>query len=179
MNEQQIFNIIRPIILDVTGVPEVILADPNASAPAGSYAAVQPQQSIEQHGQAVIHRSNVPGEPNINIDPRAQVIANCSVNFYRADAMTYAQRLFQANKRPDVSAALFLAGLGWSHAGPINNLTALQASRYEPRAQLSIFLMYETTDEVTINSIERATVIVENEKAEELTRVDIETPDAP
>lgn len=178
MNNIQLFDIIRPIILSVTGVPECILADPNAPAPTGEYAAVRPKQSITERGQANIIRTNGTGN-ELDVDVRAQIIAECSVNFYRGNAVDYAERLKQCNKRPDISEALFRAKLGWNRTSAVNNLTTLQSNNQEQRAQISIFLMYETTDEVTINSIERASFDVQYETGVIVASGSVETIDAP
>jgi hypothetical protein len=179
MTNDELFDIMRPIILTVTGVPEVILANPNAPAPSGPYAAVQPQQVITEQGQANVRRSNVTGQESITVDVRAQIMCECSINFYRGDTRTMAGKLKQSNKRPDVSATLFKNKLGWNRTGPVNNLTALQSNNFESRAQITIFLMYETTDPVVINSIEQVAWEVQNEKAEVLASGNIVSPDAP
>ena len=62
------------------------------------------------------------------------------------DARFRASKLLQANKRPDISVILFQNDLGWNGAEPINDLTAIQSNRQEQRAQITIRLMYETTD---------------------------------
>ena len=86
---------------------------------------------------------------------RAQIIVELSINCFRGDdAISRLSRLQQCNKRPDVSAALFKAGLGWQRASVPNNLTRLQSGNPEQRAQIYIYLMYETSDIVTINNIE-------------------------
>ncbi len=174
MNRLDIFNAIRPIILSVTGVPEVILADPNAQSPQGEYVSVEPKQSLSQRGQANVRRNTSMTPQSVDVDVRAQVIVECSLNFYRGNARDRAERLLQANKRPDVSAALYRAGLGWNRADVINNLTSLQSNNFEQRAQISIFLMYETTDPITINSIESVSVSVENEKGEVLQTIEVD-----
>lgn len=175
MTREELFDILRPIIITVTGVPECILADPNAPSPNGEYASVEPSQSIRQRGQANIIRTDTApvSSPiglvnNLNVDVRAQIIANCSINFYRGDARGRASRLFQANKRPDISVILFQNNLGWNGTEAINDLTALQSNRQEQRAQITIRLMYETTDPVVINAIYSAQIIVENENGDEL-----------
>ena len=178
MTREQLFDILRPIILTVTGVPECILADPNAPSPRGEYASVEPLLSIRQRGQAnMIRTDTAPVSSPIgpvndsNVDVRAQVIANCSINFYRGDPRYRASRLLQANKRPDISAILFQNKIGWNGAEPINDLSALQSHRREQRAQITIRLMYEITDPVIINTIYSAQLIVENEKGDELLNV--------
>lgn len=155
MTSEQLFDIIRPIILTVTGVPECIMADPNAPAPSGPYAAVRTQQSLAQRGQVNNYQRLIPNGPYTDIekDARAQVIAQCNVNFYRGEAQYLASKLFQANKRPDVQALLFNNKVGWNRTSAGNNLTALQSNNYEQRAQIDIFLMYEESDPVVINEI--------------------------
>lgn len=178
MTDEELFDILRPIILLVTGVPECILADPNAPAPNGSYAAVRPQQSITERGQAnVIRIGNNDATQTTKV--RAQIAATCWVNFYRDGAMSFAQKLKQCNKRPNVSITLLKNKLGWAGTDAINNLTALQSENFEERAQIAIRLWYETTDEDVINSIERANIGVEYENGTLVTTVDVETPDAP
>ncbi len=179
MTKEELFDAIRPIIIRSTGVPECILASPGAPSPAGLYAVVQPKQTVGQRGQANISRANVPFQNNISVDVKAQIMVNCSVNFYREGAHDAATRLLQANKRPDNSADLFRAGIGWNRAGPVNNLTALQSDSNEERAQISIYLMYEETDPIVINSIESVSVTVENEKSEVLESITVTSPDAP
>lgn len=178
MTREQLFDILRPIIISVTGVPECILADPNAPSPSGEYASVEPLLSIRQRGQANIIRTDTALVPSpigpvndSNVDVRAQVIANCSINFYRGDARYRASRLLQANKRPDISVILFQNKIGWNGAEPINDLTALQSNQHEQRAEITIRLMYEIIDPVIINAIYSAQIIVENEKGDELLNV--------
>ena len=183
MTNLELFNILRPIIIQVTGIPECIKSNPNEPAPSGSYAAIQVQQSITQRGQAIIYRANN-GTQNLDVDPRAQLIAECAINFYRGDAHNFAQRVAQANKIPSVQAALFAANVGWQKVGPINNLNFLQSNNWENRAQISVFLMYEEPALETINSIEQADISVEAFNTDEtafetLITEEIKTPDAP
>ena len=178
MTNIELFDIIRPIIISVTGVPECILADPNAPAPSGEYAAVRPKQSISERGQSNIIRTNGTGN-ELDVDVRAQIIAECSVNFYRGNAVDYAEKLKQCNKRPDVSASLYRAGVGWNRTSSVNNLTTLQSDNQEQRAQISLYLMYEATDSVTINSIERVNYDVQYETGTVVASGSVETIDAP
>lgn len=174
MTNEQLFAILRPIVLSVTGVPECILADgkPGAKAPSGAYASIRPRQSVTERGQANIYTKDIPGDL-VEFDVRAQVIASCSINFFRGNALEYAERLKECNKRPDVSIALFKAGVGWGGTDAVNNLTGLQSAEWEQRAQITIRLMYEARNIAEVNNILHATVIAENEKAQELARVDV------
>lgn len=177
MTNEQIFDILRPIVMAVTGVPECILETTGSASPApsptGEYAAIRPQQSITQRGQANIIRKPGIAPATQSVDIRAQVFCKVWINFYRGDAMSRAQRLMQCHKRPDVSATLFRAKLGWMGADAANNLTELQFETTESRAQIAINLAYETIDPVVINSIEQVPVIIEYENGDTITTIDV------
>jgi hypothetical protein len=91
-------------------------------------------------------------------------MCSASVNFYRGEALMYAERLKQANKRPDVSMMLFKAEIGWNSTDAINNLTSLQSANFEQRAQITIRLMYETSSLPVVNNILSVEVALQNEK---------------
>ena len=175
MTNEELFAILRPIIMRVTGVPECILADQNAKSPTGEYASIRPRQSIDQRGQAHIYPVNKIGD-QVTVDVRAQVIATASVNFYRGDAMARVERLKECNKRPDVSMDLFRARVRWLGTSAANNLTALQSVNWEQRSQISIRLGYEVSNINDINNILSASVIVENESGDVLETIDVTLP---
>lgn len=114
MTNNEIFAALRPHILNVTGVSECILADPNGMAPEGPYASLRPRQSIRERGQANIVMRD--GENDtIVYEVRAQIVADCDVNFFRGEAMRYAELLKECHKRPDVSGpcgSWVLVGVG-------------------------------------------------------------------
>ena len=173
MTNEQIFAILRPIIMTVTGVPECILADPNAQAPAGPYASVRIRQAIRERGQANVTVSDLNVTREVRYDIRAQIICDVNVEFWRGNAMEYAEKLKECHKRPDVPWILKRAKLGWGGSDAINNLTALQSANFEQRSQMTIKLFYEATTIVDVNRIEQVSVSVENEKAELLQSVDV------
>lgn len=161
MTRDEIYNIIKPIVQDVTGLRMVTIADAvddhgtGLPSPPGEYITIEPKQSVAQRGQANIYRATSATPRSVDVDVRAQIIVELSINCFRGDdAISRLSRLQQCNKRPDVSAALFKAGLGWQRASVPNNLTRLQSGNPEQRAQIYIYLMYETSDIVTINNIE-------------------------
>lgn len=175
MTNEQLFAILRPIIMTVTGVPECILADQNAKSPTGEYASIRPRQSVTQRGQAHIYPVNKVGDL-VTVDVRAQVIATATVNFYRGDAMARVERLQECHKRPDISMNLFRAGVRWLGTSAANNLTALQSVNWEQRSQISIRLGYEVSNINDINNILSASVIVENEDGVVLGTIDVTLP---
>jgi hypothetical protein len=172
MTNEQLFAILQPIIMRVTGVPVCMLADQNFKSPTGEYASIRPRQSIDQRGQAHIVPVDKIGDL-VSVDVRSQVIATANVNFYRGDAMARVERLQECHKRPDVSIDLFKAGVRWLGTSAANNLTALQSVNWEQRAQISIRLGYEVSDINDINNILSASVIIEDEKARVLETIDI------
>jgi hypothetical protein len=175
VTNEQLFAILRPIVMTVTGVPECILADQNAKSPTGEYASIRPRQSITQRGQAHIYPVNKIGD-QVTVDVRAQVIATATVNFYRGDAMARVERLQECHKRPDISMNLFRAKVRWLGTSAANNLTALQSVNWEQRSQISIRLGYEVSNINDINNILSACIVVENEKAQVLQRICIASP---
>ena len=134
MTNEELFQKLRPIVELVTGLPngQVILADQSADAPApsGVYASIYPRQTVVERGQANIYTKDLPGDL-VQYDVRAQIIASCSVNFFRGNSHSMAESLKQCNKRPDVSLMLFKSGLGWNGTDAVNNLTGLQSARWE------------------------------------------------
>ncbi|MFA7943089.1 hypothetical protein ACEK06_11570 [Pseudomonas brenneri] len=169
MTNEELFKKLRPIVMLATGVPECLLADQagpgSMPAPKGAYATITPRQSISERGQANIVSRDIPGD-QVQVDVRAQIMCSCSVNFYRGEAIMFAERLKQANKRPDISMMLFKAKIGWNSTDAVNNLTSLQSANFEQRAQITIRLMYETSSLPAVNNILSATVVLENEKAQ-------------
>lgn len=169
MTNQELFAKLRPIVMLATGVPECLLADQigpgSMPAPQGAYATITPRQAISERGQANIVSRDAPGN-QVEVDVRAQIMCSASINFYRGEALMYAERLKQANKRPDISMMLFKAKIGWNSTDAVNNLTSLQSANFEQRAQITIRLMYETSSLPVINNILSATVALENEKAQ-------------
>lgn len=168
MNRLEIFNILRPIVASVTGVTNVIMTDQVASngsslpSPSGEYITIEPKQSVNERGQANIHRSTSLSPSAIDVDVRAQIIVEASINVFRGvDAISRIGRLLQADKRPDVKNALRTNNIGWQRTSAPNNLTRLQSGNPEQRSQLYIYLYYETRDPVTINNIESASYNIE------------------
>lgn len=176
MTNEELFAKIRPIVLSITGVPAVELANQEKlkdyKAPTGDYATIWPRQTVIERGQANVYQRDKVGDL-VETEVRAQVMATCSVNFYRGKAHEYAERLKQANKHPSVSVALFRAGLGWNGADSVNDLTSLQSANWENRAQITIRLMYEVITITDINNILSASVIIENEKAQQLAEFEV------
>jgi hypothetical protein len=177
MTNQEFFAKLRPIVMLATGVPECILADQygpgSMPAPEGAYATITPRQYVGERGQANVTSRDIPGDL-VEFEVRAQIMCSCSVNFYRGEALMYAERLKQANKRPDISIMLFKAKIGWNSADGVNNLTSLQSANFEQRSQITLRLMYEAISLSEINNILSVEVALENEKAQVLQTFTVE-----
>ena len=175
MTNDELYLLLRNIVMLVTSVPTAIKAFQSRPSPSGEYASIFVKPGRKPYGQAIIRRTNtalvtspIGQVHDVNHDIRPQVVAQASVNFYRGDAHEYASRLFEANKRPDVSALLFNAGVGWQKTGPVNDLTTLQSNQSEPRAEIELFLMLEQTQSATSNAIYSATIAAEDEGGNQL-----------
>jgi len=167
MTNNEIFQLLRGIVMTVTDVPECIMADQNVKAPNGEYATIRPLQSVTDRGQANIYDKDMPGDI-VNTNAKAQVIATCSINFYRGDAMRRAQLLKECNKRPDVSMMLFKAKVGWLGTEPVNNLTALQSSNWEQRSNINLRIAYEIDNIADVNNILHFSLELQDDKAQVL-----------
>lgn len=184
MTNQELYLIMQPIVKTVTGLSTVILADPNAPAPSGEYCAIRPKNSISTRGQANILKSNATGL-NVTYDVRPQIVCEMLLEFFRGEALSYAELMKQANKRPDISAALYRATpqpIGWQRTGNVINLTALQSDNWEQRAQISIYVMYQLIsvgNAVTTESIEKVPFGIQNSEGTVYTSDEVVTPDAP
>ena len=185
MTDDDIYTAAHSIITTVTGIAgdHVIPADDNEEAPSGSYASIKVGASRGQRGQANIINSNtglvsspIGDVRDVNHDIRPQVTVDVAINFYRGNALESALSLFQANKRPDISAQLFAAGIGWKSAGAVSDLTTLQSKEMEERALITISLMYEQSQTVTTNAIYSVTVIAENENGDTIQTETIDSP---
>jgi len=170
MTNEELFAILRNVVMTVTGIPECIMADQNVKAPLGPYATIRPRQSIAERGQANIYDKDIAGD-KVHTNAKAQVVATCSINFYRGDAMRYAEMLKQCNKRPDISMALFRAKIGWLGTDAVNNLTSLQSSNWEQRSNINVRIMYEVDNIAEINNILHFALEIQDEKARVLATI--------
>ena len=159
MTREELFDILRPIIIAKTGVPECILADPNAPSPKGDYASIEPFSNIVEigtGGQTQKEIDSADGNPNfkdIELTVKSSQEVQVSINFYRGNARDYAVKVNQIDKFPSVHEAMLINGLGWMRTGAVNNLTTLNQGNYEPRAQVDVFLRRMERATETVQSI--------------------------
>lgn len=178
MTNSEIFAILRPHIMAVTGVPECILANPNKPAPTGDYASLQIRYATEERGQANIHKRNLPDD-QVEGDVRAQMMMTCVLEFYRGRAHEYAEQILQIGKRQDVTWPLFKHGISIRNTGQILDLTALQSSNYEPRARIDLYLWLEASSKYIVNNILGASASVQYETGPILQSISVDLRDIP
>lgn len=163
MTDQEIFALLRPHIMRVTGVPELILYAQNQNAPKDPYGSLQVRSAIDERGQAITHKTYIKAEERFEIDVRPQMALTCVAEFFRGDAKLYAQRLLQMGKREDVIWPLFREGISIRNVGAVMDLTALQASNFEQRARVEIHLWLEGSSKYEINAITGVQTEYQNE----------------
>lgn len=173
MNNLSLFQNLRPHILNVSGVRDVILANQNQPAPAFDYAAVQIRTAVEERGQANIIKRNLPDD-RVEGDVRAQTMVTCVVEFYRGEAQEYANQLLQIGKRQDVTWKLFKEGISIRNTGPVLDLTALQSSNYEQRARIELYLWLEASSKYVVNNILGASASVQYETGDVLQSISVD-----
>lgn len=185
MTDDELYALVHDIVATVTGLDgnHIIPADDNEQSPSGAYASIKIGSSRGQRGQAniVLSETDLVSSPigdvrDINHDIRPQITVDVSINFYRGTALENATNLFQANKRPDISALLYTANVGWRNSTAINDLTSLQSKEREERSQMTITLMYENSQVVTTNAIYTIPIGVENENGDTIQNETVEFP---
>lgn len=168
MTELELYSIIQPIVKDITGVPTVIMADPNKPAPQGLYAAIRVFNSVTMRGTVQRRRENGVDPQTVTDINKRVMRTTASIQFYRKGAIEACERLIGCQFRTDVMAVLLKANVGWFGNGPLNNLNFLVSGNIEERAQIDIYLGYTSDNPYTLNSIERVPFSVQDEKADTL-----------
>ena len=171
MNKIDLFRVLRPIVMRVTGVPECIMADPNAQAPTGSYCAIRTHSHVRKWSEGVqVHK--VTDRRTIETTIRQQLVDEATIEFYRDGAIDYAQKLFDARSLPSVTDDLMRHKVGVSEVQPVQNLTTLFNGKQEERASIAFTLFYEHLIHDEVNTIEQVGVVIEDEKERVLAEFD-------
>lgn len=174
MTNEELFKIIRPIIMRVTGVSACILGDPNAPAPLGSYCAVRPHSHTAQRGQANVTMTDG-NDRNIVTSVKAQLKTTLAIDFYRSKAVEYATRLLQFNRLPSVSEEAMRNKIGILGTSSVSNLTKLVSANQEERAHIEVYIWHEGLIADTVNSIEIVEFVLSDDKNRELMRETVDS----
>jgi hypothetical protein len=174
MTREELFAVMRGIVLDVTGVTECILDDQNATAPTGEYCVIEPFSNIRHIGRGSVKQTEVDAVDELDFNDIEEELttlleARVDVNFFRGDARLHAQKLMFSDQRSDVYTTLFSNGVFWMRTDAVNNLTVLNSAQYETRAQISIYVQFEQTQTNTVQQIYNVPFEIENESGNVLT----------
>lgn len=178
MTRQELFAILRPYVMSVTGVDECILADPNATAPEGNYCSIEPFSTIVEVGTGGQSQTEVDAldgntdYKDIEVTVKTCLNVTTSINFYRGDARDQANKIRQMDKLPSFSDVLLVNGIGWLSTGVANNLTTLNQGQQEPRFQIDIELLLEETMSETVQAIYTVGVEVYDENNNQIASYD-------
>jgi hypothetical protein len=174
INQEALEVAVCKMVVFATGLPadKVIIGDPDTGAPSGSYCAVR-LQNPEVFGHAMKSQTQVaatdrPELMDILDRTATQLTLSFSINFYRNNAMGYAVSLLEAHRRQPVQLIMREAGLGWSRASPVNNLTGLQSASMEERSQLNIYLYAQDVVEDRVQRIYQVEYAVSDESGRTL-----------
>lgn len=173
MTNEQIFAILRPHVMALTGVPECILYAQNQDAPAGEYASIQPRYAVEERGQANIYRKDVIDD-QVETDVKPQIMMTVIVEFFRGSANERAQRLLQMGKVGTVTWDLFKHKMSIRNTSGILDLTALQSNNYEQRARIELYLWMESSTAYAVNNILGTKIIAEKEDGQVIQEINID-----
>lgn len=169
----EIFRSLSSIIQTVTGVKDVILANPNNPSPSGAYASILIAQSASPTSSGTLKSKVSDDQMNVEITNRYPVVWECTINFWRGDAIANASKLVRAQYLPIVSDTLLSKNMGWVNCSDVINLTALQSSNFEQRAQVTIKITTFEEVKQTVNTILSAKISFENEQSQLLQTVEV------
>ena len=134
--------LVRDSISSIVPVNEVIVANPNAPRPSGSFATVFTAE-MTQKGIRDIEFST-----NLN-DLDEKVVrmfeARMSINFFRDNARLNAALFASGLAANDIVSAYNAEGVGVVRFSGIRDLTQVFNMTHEERAQLDLFLHFELT----------------------------------
>lgn len=167
LTDVEIFKVLRKIVMQVTGVPECILADTSIDAPKTAYASIRPRASTIERGQANIYQ--IVRDGTITTIVKSQQVISNDVTFFRGTAKYYAAKIKEAAKLPSVRNLLTLNKMGWAGTTNVQNLTAFQTDKVEERATISINIYIENIISDGFNNIQQFDVnIFDSESGEKV-----------
>ena len=183
MTNDDLFAVVRKMVMLVTGLDDVIIRDPNIGSPTGEYCAVEvagPARIFAKPGSRMYKvgpvASPIGNVYDVGQEVKTHVIRDVALNFYRGTANDHAIKILGAPRRMDVHELLLRNSLGWVSTGPVNDLTALQSGSYEQRAEVTMVIASLETQSVQSNAIYQSSLSVQNEDGTEMTTETITAP---
>lgn len=154
---EKIYTATRQIVMAVTGLERVYLADQPEIIENNSYATIRVGQSVTPYGRGAVSKKYDSAARTITVKQAFPLEFDIIVNFYRGAAMKNALYLVNCSRLPTVHAILLKNGMGWKGTDNPVNLTALQSSQMEQRAAIVIHIL-------AVSELSEATPIIEHTK---------------
>lgn len=141
----------QQLVKVATGVPVVILANQGRDAPTGLHATYNP---VPVRAIGAPRRSridvpavdcDVPDWTDIEEITISQMKFMLSVNLFNEGAKDAAWKLHNANFRYSVRQVLWVNQMGWRGCSEVRNLTSLMQASLQPRYQVDMHLVVETS----------------------------------
>lgn len=138
MREQAIFELVRTIIHQYDDNLVCIKADQNAPAPNGLYASIRVQHDTEDLGSPT--KTQTITTEGITTEYIRQLKYQVNINFYRTGALDACNFLLNVHRLESVATQLLLHNVGWGGTSKAHNLSALQSTELEERANITLYL---------------------------------------
>lgn len=151
----------RTVIRTLLAMPANSVRPANRSAPTGTeqFATVL-VTGIRAEGEDEQRYANAAGQ-TVTETVEGQRRATASVQFFRADAMSKATRLGVLLRTSAASDSLRAAGLGFIRAGPVRDLSGIDAADWEERAQIDIELYCIASEQISAPTYGRFPVSID------------------
>lgn len=166
-----IFKTMSDIIKTVTGVQEVIKANPNAPSPQGEYASLYIMTDVNHRYMGTVKRVWNKNTQQLDESVTYPLNIHVTINFYRGEAAENASKLVRAPYLSDVSMMLARNKIGWIGNDPIQDLTGLQSQSFEKRAVIRVNLIKDAVLNGSVNDIQEVTITVKDEDSNKLSEI--------
>jgi hypothetical protein len=143
MSKHELFLVIQQIIHSHNDKIVCIKSDQNAPAPEGLYASIRVSHNSERLAAPTVE--TVVDNEDLKHTYSKEVMFTVSINFYRTGALDACEYMLSVNDMQSVHSLLSSKKLGWGGTSNVRNLTALQYSEMEERAQIDVRLYANPT----------------------------------
>ena len=113
-------------------------ADQNAPAPKGLYASIRVLHHMEH--LASPYKKQTTTDEGITTEYYKQMRYRLNVNFYRNGALEACEFMLGAHRLESIAALMLKHDIGWGGTTSVRNLSALQSTELEERANIEINL---------------------------------------
>lgn len=172
----ELHGVFAQLVRDASGVPLAILANQGGSRPVGAYATYNPMP-IRAYGHPRRLRSDIPAAEPVPAfewtDFDELTISNLelllSLNFFNDGSQNAAMRMLNCQFRSPIGELLYFNGLSVRDAGPVRDLTRLEAAEIQSRHQVDVHMYAEVSISDTVLRAAGMKVKIEDEYGNILT----------